>query len=162
MDPQQILDREIGYDASPLDIEIRQAVLEPTFQVASQSAVISFSRWLTEQIPGADEQWQLATQMIDVVAQIPHLVRVDQLAQNLSLSVRSLQRLATQYIGLPPLTIIRRYRLHEATELIRTQPGLMLARIAAQLKYSDQAPLATDFRQLLGFSPSAYRRESTA
>lgn len=39
-------------------------------------------------------------------------------------------------------------------------PDTDLAAIAADLGYTDHAHLTRDFRQVLGFTPSEYRRES--
>lgn len=74
--------------------------------------------------------------------------------------MRSVQRLSQRYIGLPPLAIIRRYRLQESAERLRDDPSLSIAQIAAELGYADHAHLAADFRTVLGFTPSAYRRSA--
>ncbi|MDO4243750.1 MAG: helix-turn-helix domain-containing protein [Actinomyces sp.] len=91
------------------------------------------------------------------------MVRVEQLAGRLVMSVRSVQRLAERYIGLPPLAVIRRYRLQEAAQRLREKPGLSIGEVAADLGYADQAHLAADFRTVLGLAPSGYRsrHEST-
>lgn len=75
------------------------------------------------------------------------------------MSTRALQRLAKQYIGLSPLRIIRRYRLQEAALRLREDPGLTVARVAAELGYADQSHLAADFRSTLGLSARDYRRQ---
>jgi len=70
------------------------------------------------------------------------------------------QRLARRYVGLTPLAMIRRRRLQEAAQQLRINPRISLAELAAQLGYADQAHLSTDFRAVLGFTPSAYRGET--
>lgn len=57
-------------------------------------------------------------------------------------------------------SMIRRYRLQEAAERLRLQPGLPVADIAAELGYADHAHLSADFRTVLGFTPSGYRRSA--
>jgi AraC-like DNA-binding protein len=54
--------------------------------------------------------------------------------------------------------LIRRRRLQEAAERVRGDPRADLARIAHDLGYVDHAHLTTDFRRVLGFTPSGYRR----
>jgi len=49
----------------------------------------------------------IANKMEDVVAADRSVLRVDQLARRLDLSIRSLQRLCEKYISLPPLAVIR-------------------------------------------------------
>ena len=73
-------------------------------------------------------------------------------------AVRTLQRLARQYVGLPPAAMIRRRRLQEAAERLRHEPGIDIAAEANDLGYADHAHLTTDFRNVLNFTPSAYRR----
>nr|WP_279596097.1 helix-turn-helix domain-containing protein [Actinomyces bowdenii] len=76
----------------------------------------------------------------------------------MGMSVRGVQRLAARWIGLPPLAVIRRYRLQEAALRLREDPGLSVVRVAADLGYADQAHLAADFRAVVGLAPSRYRR----
>jgi len=55
--------------------------------------------------------------------------------------------------------MIRRRRLQEAAERLRTDPGTGLATLAADLGYTDHSHLANEFRSVLGFTPTSYRRE---
>ena len=87
----------------------------------------------------------------------PSVHTPEQAATRLAVSVRTLQRMAHRYVGLSPAAMIRRRRLQEAAERIRSDPGADLATVAADLGYADQAHLANDFRAVLGFTPSAYR-----
>jgi transcriptional regulator GlxA family with amidase domain len=43
------------------------------------------------------------------------VTRVERLAGELGLSMRGLQRLFAEYVGIGPKWVIRRYRLHEVT-----------------------------------------------
>ena len=102
----------------------------------------------------------MANKMEDVVASDRSVLRVDQLARRLDLSIRSLQRLSERYIGLPPLAVIRRYRLQEAAQRLREDPSVTVAQVAAELDYADHAHLTADFRRVLGLSPSQYRQQT--
>ncbi|MFF0311055.1 DUF6597 domain-containing transcriptional factor [Streptosporangium sp. NPDC004379] len=84
------------------------------------------------------------------------MTRVDALAARAGRSVRSLQRLFRDYVGVGPKWVIRRFRLHEAAE--RVYRGLDLATLAAELGYADQAHLTRDFTAAVGMSPAAYAR----
>lgn len=116
--------------------------------------------WLAERVPVPSAEAQLANRLEDLIRTEPSLTRVDQAAEQLGVSVRTLQRLARRYVGLPPLAMIRRYRLQEAVERLRTEPGTGIADIAAELGYADHAHLTAAFRDVLGFSPSGYRRSA--
>lgn len=60
-------------------------------------------------------------------------------------------------IGLPPLAVLRRYRLQEAAQRLHEDPGLSVAEVAADLGYADQAHLSAGFSRVLGLAPSGYR-----
>ncbi|AVZ38916.1 MULTISPECIES: helix-turn-helix domain-containing protein [unclassified Dietzia] len=126
--------------------------------LARDKAVRAFSAWAAATLaaPGADGM--LANAMEDLIASDRSIVRVDQVAAALGISTRAVQRLARRYVGLPPLKMIRRYRLQEAAQRLRDDPTVMIARVAADLGYSDHAHLSADFRTVLGLSPRSYRR----
>jgi AraC-like DNA-binding protein len=85
------------------------------------------------------------------------VLRVDDAADRLKVSARTLQRLAHRTVGVSPAAMIRRRRLQEAAQRVRDDPDAALADIAAELGYADQAHLASDFRAVLGFTASDYR-----
>jgi AraC-like DNA-binding protein len=86
------------------------------------------------------------------------VLRVEQLAAEAGMSVRTLQRLFAGYIGVTPKWAILRYRVHEAMEYATRHPETDWARLAAELGYSDQAHLVRDFTAAVGVTPSAYAR----
>lgn len=120
-------------------------------------AVAAFTAWVEARVPVPDADGRLANALAAAVDDDPALVRVEQVAARLAVSVRTLQRLARRHVGVPPAAMIRRRRLQEAAELVRERPGTDLAALAAELGYADQAHLAQDFRTTLGFTASSYR-----
>ncbi len=106
-----------------------------------------------------DQEALLANTMATVIDSDPAIRTVKDAAERLNLSARSLQRLAARYVGLTPLTMIRRRRLQEAAERLRTEPDTTLADVAADLGYSDHAHLANEFRSVLGLTLSGYRSQ---
>ena len=121
---------------------------------------VSPGRWLERRVPVPDADGVLVNRLEELIAADASLTRVGQAADLLGVSVRTLQRLARRHVGLPPLAMIRRYRLQEAAERLRLEPGLPVADIAAELGYADHAHLTADFRTVLGFTPSGYRRSA--
>lgn len=95
--------------------------------------------------------------MVDVLADRDVATLADA-CKRLAVSERTLHRLAARHVGLTPGAILRRRRLQQAAELVRHEPDVDLAAIAADLGYTDHAHLTRDFRAVLGFTPSAYRR----
>lgn len=126
-------------------------------EVRRRRAVAAYCAWLVARLPEPGEEALLANAMADLVDADPTVVRVEDAARALGVSVRTLQRLATKYVGLSPSAMIRRRRLQEAAQRIRDEPGTDLAAVAAELGYADHAHLTRDFRAVLGFTPSSYR-----
>ena len=124
------------------------------------AAVAATVSWLEERVPLPDAEAQLANGLEEVIQTDASVTQVDQAAGRLGVSARTVQRLARRFVGLPPLAMIRRYRLQEAMERLRLDPGLPIADIAADLGYADHAHLTSAFREVLGFTPSGYRRSA--
>jgi len=84
--------------------------------------------------------------------------RVDDLCALAGLRKRTLQRMFVEYAGVSPAWVIRRYRLLEAAEAVRSGHPVSWADLAAGLGYADQAHLIRDFRAATGQTPAAYAR----
>ena len=101
-----------------------------------------------------------AERAADLVAQVtadPALRRVDGLAAAAGMTVRSLQRLFADYVGVSPKWVMRRARLHEAAQ--RAEQGSVdWAALADSLGYADQAHLTRDFTAVVGLPPTRYAR----
>jgi AraC-like DNA-binding protein len=89
------------------------------------------------------------------------ITRVDQVVGGMGIGKRTLQRLFSEYVGVSPKWVIRRYRLHEAEKRLAAGQDVDLATLALDLGYSDQAHFVRDFRAVVGRPPAAYRRTAT-
>ena len=116
-----------------------------------------FSEWLSGRLGTPTDEALRANRMVEAAESQRTIHRVTDLAAHLNTSVRSLQRLASRYVGVSPAFLIRRRRLHEAAEKLRQNPGLDLTVVAHESGYADHAHLTRDFRTTLGFTPSSYR-----
>ncbi len=157
--PASLIDQVVSFDAPELGDEVASAMRLTTVgnrRLASRA----FTNWIQRTAAQVTDSGLLANQMEDLISADRNITRVDQLAGQLNLTVRSVQRLATRYVGLPPLAMIRRYRLQEAAQRVRDDRSVTVGQIAAELGYSDHAHLDADFRQALGFTPASYRRSS--
>ena len=92
----------------------------------------------------------------------PSLTRVAQLARDLDVGTRRLQRLFAEYVGVGPKWIIQRYRLRDAAEQAAQGHDVDWARLALDLGYHDQAHFIRDFTAMVGTSPTRYARECAA
>ncbi|WP_295011552.1 helix-turn-helix domain-containing protein [uncultured Microbacterium sp.] len=162
--PAALLDRAVLLDEPGLHGAVVAAMDSGDGHRERAAAVLC--AWLVARVgatPGAGlpTPAQQANAMSEMLMTDPDVRTPEQAATRLAVSVRTLQRLAHRHVGLSPAAMIRRRRLQEAAERIRVDPATDLATLAADLGYADQAHLANDFRAVLGFTPSAYRRLSS-
>ncbi|MGW0073208.1 helix-turn-helix domain-containing protein, partial [Streptosporangium sandarakinum] len=121
-----------------------------------RAAVALVERFLLDLEPRRDPVAEEVAALVAMAEGDVSVTRADELAARAGRSVRSLQRLFRDYVGVGPKWVIRRFRLHEAAE--RVYRGLDLATLAAELGYTDQAHLTRDFTAAVGMSPAAYAR----
>lgn len=113
--------------------------------------------FLVPRLPaGADPQAVRIGAAVERVAAQPQLFRVDQLAAELGVTVRTLQRLFAEYVGASPKWVLRRARLHEAATRADEGGTVDWAGLAADLGYADQAHFVRDFTGAVGSSPGRY------
>ncbi|MQA88099.1 MAG: helix-turn-helix domain-containing protein [Streptosporangiales bacterium] len=118
--------------------------------------VETVERFLRACLPEPDPRAEEAADIVAKIAANPEITRVDVLVRALDTSVRQLQRLFAEYVGIGPKWVIRRYRLHEVTERLAKGAEIDWASLAAQLGYADQAHFVRDFKKMFGESPTWY------
>lgn len=155
-EPASLVDGFVSLEAPHLLASV--AALMPG---RAERACARVSAWLDARVGARSPEGRLANDAARLLMTDPAVLRVEDAASRLAISVRTLQRLAHRTVGLPPAAMIRRRRLQEAAQRARDEPDAPLAQIAAELGYADQAHLAGDFRAVLGLTPSGYRRVST-
>lgn len=115
-------------------------------------------RLFREVAPDVAPRTELARDLAEEIASDPELQRVDQVAGRHGLSVRGVQRLFREQVGVGPKWFIRRYRLLEAVERAGKGERVSWADLAVALGYADQAHLTREFTEMVGFSPAEYAR----
>jgi AraC-like DNA-binding protein len=89
------------------------------------------------------------------------LLTVADAAERHAVTVRTLQRLFTHYVGVGPKWVLARYRLHDAVaDLDGGWPGT-LTELAVRYGWYDQAHFTRDFTALVGVTPGQYRDRTT-
>jgi AraC-like DNA-binding protein len=107
-------------------------------------------------LPDRDPVAEQVADLVTLITSSPWLRRVDQLSDACGLSVRSLQRLFADYVGVSPKWVMRRARLHEAALRADAGEPVDWAALASDLGYADQAHLTRDFTATIGVPPSRY------
>lgn len=140
---------------------VRAALNHPPESDRADRAVVACTSWAKCHLLPPDEGGATANAGEDLIASDRTIIRVDQRADRHHMTTRAMQRLASRYVGLTPLAILRRCRLHGAAQQLRDDPSLTIAHIAAGLGYADLAHLSAGFRRSLSLSPSFFRRGTT-
>jgi AraC-like DNA-binding protein len=152
-----ITDRVIPL-TSVYEFDAVAAEMEVLAAVGDAAMVAVAEKFLRTRIPPADETIDLVHGIVDRIADDRNLNRVDELATQVNLGERALQRLFNDYVGVSPKWVIRRSRLQDAAARLANAEDVNLTQLAAELGYSDQAHFTRDFKTLVGRSPSDYRR----
>jgi AraC-like DNA-binding protein len=123
-----------------------------------QAQAAAAEAWLGKVMPPVDPRVAEAAAAVATIAADPTVVRVEELARALTTSTRSLQRLFTEYVGVPPKWVVRRFRMHEAAARAAEGP-VDWAQLALDLGYFDQPHFVRDFTATVGMPPSRYAAE---
>ncbi|WP_428504720.1 AraC family transcriptional regulator [Roseateles sp.] len=132
-----------------------RAALEIDALAEAATPVLDFLR---ARLPAPDPQALLAGRIVDSVAADLSLHSAEALAARWSLSLRSLQRLFAEYVGVGPKWVIQRYRLHEAVVRVQAGEAVSWAALAQDLGFFDQAHFSAAFQRLIGQTPGGYAR----
>ncbi|MFI8193055.1 DUF6597 domain-containing transcriptional factor [Streptomyces sp. NPDC085946] len=139
-----------AYPGTDPDVD---AVLGPD---GERDRVAALDAFLLRHGPRPDPQAALAMALADRIRRDRTIRRVGDFARSEGMSVRSVQRLFAEYVGVGPKWVILRYRVHDALERAESSSGTDWAALAADLGYADQAHLVRDFTATVGVPPTAY------
>lgn len=132
------------------------AILDP--DASDTDIIATFEDYLERLEPLPDP---LAEEVAAWVAEAEHdlaLTRADALAARAGVSLRTLQRLFTEYVGIGPKWVIQRFRILDAAAAAHGSGTPDWAEVAVRLGFSDQAHLTRVFTQVVGAPPATYVR----
>lgn len=159
-----------SYPDPPLDLSTGAGGPALSAAVRAISAALAAADWDTA--VGLLEGWLLARAAQTARAAGPGVraavrlyhstgqARVADLAAELDLSPRTLERQFAQEVGIGAKSLARLIRFETAHNLLSDDPQTPLATLAYDLGFSDQAHLTREFRALGGLTPGAYARLS--
>lgn len=114
--------------------------------------------FLHKRMPAPDDQVEFVQLIVQFIVDNRAITHVEDVADAFGMSVRTLQRLFSRYVGVSPKWVIQRYRLQDAAELIEQGCIPDWAALSHDLGYYDQAHFIKDFKALIGKSPEEYRK----
>jgi AraC-like DNA-binding protein len=133
--------------------DLEKAILATEDEDEMAAAANAF---LLDRKPQPAEKVNQARLLVERILHERDILTVDDFAARTGISARTLQRLFSQYVGVSPKWVIRRYRLHELLEQMHSGKRLDWARLAVDLGYFDQAHLINDFKSITGYTPTEY------
>lgn len=131
------------------------SVLEATSVGEMITAATAFFRALD---PAFDPRAEEAAAVVRRILNDVDITTVEDAARTTGTSLRALQRLFKEYVGVSPKWVIRRYRLHEALERVNAGSVVDWTALATELGWFDQAHFIRDFKTLVGRTPAEYAR----
>jgi AraC-like DNA-binding protein len=88
----------------------------------------------------------------------PDPLTLDGLAREVRMSRSSFAERFTEFVGLPPMTYLARWRIQAASRLLRTS-AMSVGEVAAAVGYQSESAFSRVFKQRVGRAPSAWRRQ---
>jgi AraC-like DNA-binding protein len=124
------------------------------------AAIAVVTDFLRRRRPSLDPRRDLVMEIVEAMRRAGPERSVNGIAHDFAVSPRTLQRLFVRHVGATPKDVLQRFRRQQAVDLLGEPGRPSLARIAAELGYSDQSHLTRDFRATLGRSPGTLALET--
>jgi AraC-like DNA-binding protein len=141
-----------GLDTAEIK-ELEEAILSAQTEDAQVELAELFLR---ERLPDRDENIALINQIVEFIVTFREVTLVDAVVSNFHIGKRTLQRLFSQYVGVSPKWVIKRYRLQQAADQLAAGEVVDWPRLALDLGYFDQAHFIKDFKTIVGKTPAEY------
>ncbi len=106
---------------------------------------------------GSDPRYDTLLAVVADMLSDRSLIAVADVASRHGVTVRTLQRLFTHYVGVGPKWVLARYRLHDVVTEIDDGYDGTLTDLAHRYGWYDQAHFTRDFTALVGVPPGQYR-----
>lgn len=125
----------------------------------SAEMVEALEEYLVGVGPKPDPTGRRVTELVAEAERRAEITRAEMLAVEAGMSLRSLQRLFAEYVGIGPKWVVQRFRILDAVAAAHSGEATDWAALARELGFSDQAHLTRVFTQVVGTPPASYRRE---
>jgi len=154
--PQHELTNRIA-DLSQIDRRLQRRLVDAVSSREEAGQMVAAFQRVLETAAAAREIDPVATELVAVARSRRGLVRVGDLAAELTLSARQLERLFQDRVGLTPKMYLRIVRFQEVLRAVRFgAPARRWAHVAADHGFYDQAHFIRDFKAFVGASPGAW------
>ena len=114
--------------------------------------------WVSEARLPMDSRLVQANVAAQTIGRQQGLLTVSALAEEMNVSVRTLQKLFKDYVGVPAKWAIERTRIVEVVRALEHRLTCDLATIATEFGYYDQSHMTNAFRRSTGVTPREFHR----
>lgn len=122
------------------------------------AAIETAEAFLRYRLPERDAAVMRINDIVDCIISNRDITKVDDIVNLMGINKRSLQRMFSQYVGVSPKWVIKRYRLQDAAERLAQIQDVNWSKLALELGYFDQAHFIKDFKSMIGQTPAEYAR----
>ena len=143
-----------------LDADDRPVAAHVLGDVTIPEMVAAVEEYLLGLDPQPDPVVAEVRALVDEAQNDRGLTRAEDLADRGSRSLRSLQRLFTEYVGIGPKWVIARFRILDAAAAAHSGEAVDWSALATELGFSDQAHLTRAFTSVVGTPPATYERQT--
>jgi AraC-like DNA-binding protein len=147
-----------GEVVSPADSGAAAEILRS--DTTDDAMVEAMEAYLDGLDPTPDPHAEVINALIQAAERDRTLIRAEQLAELAGVSLRTLQRQFTAYLGIGPKWVVQRFRLLDAAAAAHDRTPTDWAALAVELGFSDQAHLTRAFAAVVGTPPATYAREA--
>jgi len=142
----------LGYDDRPVADRILSSSDRRTM-------VEAFEAYMFQTDPAPDPVSRDVSDLVAEAERSIDIVRAEQLADYAGMSLRNLQRLFTEYVGIGPKWVIQRFRILDAASAAHSGRPANWSDLAQKLGFSDQSHLTRVFAEVVGTPPATYERD---
>ncbi len=146
------LDKYFDINVNKLEASILNSENEEEMSNAAE-------KFLMKIVPEKDENVIIINKVIDLTNEDRNIIKVDDIVERMKINKRTLQRLFSQYVGVSPKWVIKRFRLHEAVGKLAKNITVDWTKLALELGYFDQAHFIKDFKSIIGKTPLEYEKQ---
>ena len=159
-------DQSVDITDFEMDHSVKESLIEINQNKSLRDRVTLSEQFLLSLQPNKDslhhKRITSVNSVIDVIKNDQSINNVHQLCQIVNMSIRNLQRLFKEYIGLSPKWVIRKFRVQDfltRSQEIETQK-INWAELANELGYFDQAHFIKDIKTMIGQTPHEYAHQN--
>jgi AraC-like DNA-binding protein len=153
---------ELRNELALLDVLARWELLQ-FYERLAETAVLParmqlLNQWLTGRLGLGKERSDLIPPSLALLRQQEGQLSIPELAQELAVSQRQLERLFRSQVGMAPKQYARLVRVETARLALKQLHVQTTTRLAVDLGFYDQAHFIREFRAVVGMTPFAYQK----